>query len=101
LDRQLDSEVIASLAVVMKSRAQEVTAAIDAFTGEANEFQILTRQCLVQVTEHLRKQKPETPVVIKSSFTDAAKERLVQLKREREEAVRDLPTLLRKRRHID
>jgi hypothetical protein len=74
-DQQLDGEVIASLAEVMGSLGHKVTTAIEAFTGEAIEFQILTRQGLMQVTEHLRRQKREAPVVAKSSFTDAAKKK--------------------------
>jgi hypothetical protein len=100
-DQQLDSEVMASLAEVMTSLAHEVTSALDTLRGEAIEFQILARQCLMQAAEPLRRQKPEKPVVVRSSFTDAAKERLVRLKREREEAVRDSPTLLRKLRDIE
>jgi hypothetical protein len=94
-DRQLESEVMGSLSEVIASLAQEVTAAIDGVRGEAIEFQILA----MQVAEPLKRLKPPTPVTIKSSFTDAAKEKLVQLKREREEAVRDLLTLMRELRH--
>jgi hypothetical protein len=94
-DRQLESEVMGSLSDVMASLAQEVTAAIDGVRSEAMEFQILA----MQVAEPLRRPKPVTPVTVKSSFTDAAKEKLVQLKREREEAVRDFPALMRELRH--